>query len=64
MKAVSGNIKIEMAQYNELSSFSQFSSDLDSATKELLDNGQKVLEILKKRLTEMPSRICRQSLCK
>ena len=47
MKAVSGNIKIEMAQYNELSSFSQFSSDLDSATKELLDNGQKVLEILK-----------------
>ena len=47
MKAVSGNIKIEMAQYNELSSFSQFSSDLDNATKELLDNGQKVLEILK-----------------
>lgn len=47
MKAVSGNIKIEMAQYNELSSFSQFSSDLDSSTKELLDNGQKVLEILK-----------------
>ncbi len=47
MKAVSGNIKIEMAQYNELSSFSQFSSDLDSATKELLDNGAKVLEILK-----------------
>ncbi|MBQ3946412.1 MAG: F0F1 ATP synthase subunit alpha, partial [Alphaproteobacteria bacterium] len=47
MKAVSGNIKIEMAQYNELSSFSQFSSDLDSTTKELLDNGQKVLEILK-----------------
>ena len=47
MKSVSGNIKIEMAQYNELSSFSQFSSDLDSSTKELLDNGQKVLEILK-----------------
>ena len=47
MKAVAGNIKIEMAQYNELSSFSQFSSDLDSSTKELLDNGQKVLEILK-----------------
>ena len=47
MKSVSGSIKIEMAQYNELSSFSQFSSDLDSSTKELLDNGQKVLEILK-----------------
>ncbi|MDR1391528.1 MAG: F0F1 ATP synthase subunit alpha [Holosporales bacterium] len=47
MKAVSGNIKIEMAQYNELSSFSQFSSDLDGTTKELLDNGKKVVEILK-----------------
>ncbi|MDR0744549.1 MAG: F0F1 ATP synthase subunit alpha [Holosporales bacterium] len=47
MKAVSGNIKIEMAQYTELSSFSQFSSDLDASTKKLLDNGQNVLEILK-----------------
>ncbi|MBR1479937.1 MAG: F0F1 ATP synthase subunit alpha [Alphaproteobacteria bacterium] len=47
MKSVSGNIKIEMAQYNELSSFSQFSSDLDASTKALLDNGQKIIEILK-----------------
>lgn len=47
MKSVSGNIKIEMAQYNELSSFSQFSSDLDSATKELLENGEKIIEVLK-----------------
>jgi F-type H+-transporting ATPase subunit alpha len=47
MKAVSGNIKIEMAQYNELSSFSQFSSDLDSSTKAILENGSKVVEILK-----------------
>jgi len=47
MKAVSGNIKIEMAQYNELSAFSQFSSDLDPATKKLLENGAKIIEILK-----------------
>ncbi|MDR3031045.1 MAG: F0F1 ATP synthase subunit alpha [Holosporales bacterium] len=47
MKTVSGNIKIEMAQYNELSSFSQFSSDLDTSTKKLLENGEKVVEILK-----------------
>lgn len=47
MKEVSGNIKIEMAQYNELSAFSQFSSDLDSATKHLLDRGAKLVEILK-----------------
>ncbi|GHT88675.1 ATP synthase subunit alpha [Alphaproteobacteria bacterium] len=47
MKSVAGNIKIEMAQYNELSSFAQFSSDLDSSTRKLLDNGEKVIEILK-----------------
>ena len=47
MKSVSGNIKIEMAQYNELSSFAQFSSDLDSTTKKLLENGEKVIELLK-----------------
>jgi F-type H+-transporting ATPase subunit alpha len=47
MKAVSGNIKIEMAQYNEMSSFSQFSSDLDSATRAMLVQGEKIIEILK-----------------
>jgi len=47
MKSVSGNIKIEMAQYNELSAFAQFSSDLDSSTKATLDNGEKIMEILK-----------------
>ncbi|MDR1034402.1 MAG: F0F1 ATP synthase subunit alpha [Holosporales bacterium] len=47
MKAVSGNIKIEMAQFNELVSFAQFSSDLDIATKKLLENGEKIIEILK-----------------
>ena len=47
MKSVSGNIKIEMAQYNELSAFSQFSSDLDSSTKKMLENGAKIIEILK-----------------
>ncbi len=47
MKSVAGNIKIEMAQYNELSAFSQFSSDLDTTTKQLLDRGAKFIEILK-----------------
>lgn len=47
MKAVSGNIKIEMAQYNELSSFAQFSSDLDESTKKMLENGERILEVLK-----------------
>jgi F-type H+-transporting ATPase subunit alpha len=47
MKAVSGNIKIEMAQYNELSSFAKFSSDLDATTKAMLENGEKIVELLK-----------------
>ncbi|MDR1488760.1 MAG: F0F1 ATP synthase subunit alpha [Holosporales bacterium] len=47
MKSVSGNIKIEMAQYNELSAFSQFSSDLDITTKTLLEKGHKFIELLK-----------------
>ena len=36
-----------MALYNELSAFAQFSSDLDSSTKSLLDKGAKLIEILK-----------------
>ncbi len=47
MKSVASNIKIEMAQYNELSAFSQFSSDLDQTTKDLLNRGEKLVEILK-----------------
>lgn len=47
MKSVSGNIKIQMAQYNELASFAQFGSDIDASTKEILDDGEKLLEVLK-----------------
>ncbi|MDR1365294.1 MAG: F0F1 ATP synthase subunit alpha [Holosporales bacterium] len=47
MKSVVSNMKIEMAQYNELLSFSQFGSGLDGATKERLANGGKMVEILK-----------------
>ena len=36
-----------MAQYNELSSFTQFGSDLDAATKETLEKGAKIEEVLK-----------------
>jgi F-type H+-transporting ATPase subunit alpha len=47
MKQVSGSLKLELAQYQELEAFSQFGSDLDAATKSVLDHGAKVLEILK-----------------
>ena len=47
MKSVSSNIKIQMAQYNELSSFTQFGSDLDASTRETLEKGAKIEEVLK-----------------
>ncbi|MCI5897843.1 MAG: F0F1 ATP synthase subunit alpha [Firmicutes bacterium] len=47
MKKVAGKIKLELAQYRELASFSQFSSDLDQDTKDRLEHGQLLMEILK-----------------
>ena len=47
MKQVSGKIKLELAQYRELESFSQFGSDIDKDTKARLDHGRVLMEILK-----------------
>jgi F-type H+-transporting ATPase subunit alpha len=47
MKQVSGSLKIELAQYRELQAFAQFGSDLDPATKSVLDHGERVMEVLK-----------------
>ncbi|MFV0499109.1 MAG: F0F1 ATP synthase subunit alpha [Bacilli bacterium] len=47
MKQVSGSLKLELAQFRELESFSQFGSDIDPTTKEVLDHGKRVLEVLK-----------------
>lgn len=47
MKQVAGTIKLELAQYRELAAFSQFSSDLDVSTKQLIEHGAKLSEILK-----------------
>ena len=47
MKQVAGTMKLDLAQYREIASFSQFSSDLDSATKKLLARGTRLTEILK-----------------
>lgn len=49
MKKVSGKIKLELAQYRELASFSQFGSDIDKDTKRRLDHGERLMEILKQR---------------
>ena len=48
MKSVSGSLKIQMAQFRELETFAQFgTSDLDDATKQQLERGQRILELLK-----------------
>jgi len=48
MKSVSASLKIQMAQFRELETFAQFgTSDLDDATKQQLDRGQRILELLK-----------------
>ena len=47
MKQVAGKLKLELAQFAELESFSQFSSDLDKATLAQLARGQRLRELLK-----------------
>ena len=47
MKQVAGKIKGMLAQYRELAAFAQFGSDLDAATKALLDRGQRIVELFK-----------------
>ena len=47
MKQVASSVKLELAQFRELESFSQFGSDLDPATKAQIDHGKRLVEILK-----------------
>ena len=47
MKKIAGPIRTELAQYRELASFAQFGSDLDADTKEKLEQGERIKEILK-----------------
>ena len=47
MKKVAGTLKLSYSQYRELASFSQFGSDLDADTKRRLDQGERIVEVLK-----------------
>lgn len=47
MKQVAGSLRLELAQYRELSAFAQFGSDLDKATQDQLNRGARLVEILK-----------------
>jgi len=47
MKKVAGKIRLDLAQFRELEAFAQFSSDLDEATKNQLERGRRLTEVLK-----------------
>ena len=47
IKKVSGTLRLDLASYHELESFSQFGSDLDEATKRRLERGRRTQEVLK-----------------
>jgi F-type H+-transporting ATPase subunit alpha len=47
MKKVAGSIKLDLAQFREMESFAQFSSDLDASTQRLLARGARLTELLK-----------------
>jgi F-type H+-transporting ATPase subunit alpha len=56
MKQVSGSMKLELAQFREVAAFAQFGSDLDAATQQLLNRGEKLTELIKqKQYVPMPS---------
>jgi F-type H+-transporting ATPase subunit alpha len=47
MKSVAGTLKLDLAQYREKAAFSQFASDLDKVTRDMLERGVRLVEILK-----------------
>lgn len=47
MKSIAGPIRTDLAQYRELAAFAQFGSELDADTKERLDQGERIKEVLK-----------------
>ena len=50
MKKANANLRIELAQYKDMESFSQFSSDLDAETRRQLEHGKALMELLKQPL--------------
>ena len=55
MKKANANLRIELAQYKEMESFAQFSSDLDAETRRQLEHGKALMEMLKQPLCQPKS---------
>jgi len=49
VRQVAGSLKLELAQFREIADFAQFSADLDEETKQVLDRGYKLTELLKQK---------------
>ena len=49
MKKIAGSLKLELAQYREIAAFAKFGSNLDEATQQLLNRGQRLTELLKQK---------------
>lgn len=49
MKQVAGSLKLELAQFRELEAFSQFGSDLDENTRNVIEHGKRAIELLKQK---------------
>ena len=49
IKKLGGGIRLALAQYRELAAFSQFASDLDEATRDQLEHGRRVTELMKQK---------------
>ena len=47
MKKVAGPLKLDLAQFRELAAFAQFASDLDKATRDQLNRGERISEVIK-----------------
>lgn len=59
MKQVAGRLRLDLAQYRELAAFAQFGSDLDAATRQQLERGKRIVELLKQGL-EQPLAVVEQ----
>ena len=57
-------MKLELAQYREVAAFAQFGSDLDAATQQLLNRGEKLTEVLKQKTAyEIASCLVGSEMC-
>ena len=52
MKQTAGSLRLELARYRELAAFSQFASDLDASTRQRLERGERLMEVIKQGIQE------------